>query len=177
MCAAKWIRLGKITAPQGIRGEVRVLPDTDFPERFAERQVYLYLPETDVLRGPLEVRLSHCKPRMLVLSVEGVNTREEAEELRGAIIQVPAESLPELPEGQYYHHQLVGLRVMTTDGRKLGVLQDVLPTGGNDVYVVRSTDTEHEWLIPAIREVVREIDLEQGIMSIQPLPGLLDQGS
>lgn len=169
----RWVRIGQITAPQGIKGEVRLMPDTDFPERLVERHVYLRL-KNGTRRGPVTIWLRYARGNQYVLAVEGVSDRNEAEELRGAVVEVPASSLPDLPEGEYYHHQLIGLKVQTVDGQVLGVVTNIFQTGSNDVYVVRSDLSQQEWLIPAIRDVVRKIDLHSGMMTIYPLPGLLE---
>ena len=104
------------------------------------------------------------------LKLAGVDDREAAEALRGATIEVPLEQAVRLPPGSYYWHQLIGLAVETKRGESLGRLVDILTTGSNDVYVVR--DDARELLLPAIRDVIREVDLENGRMVVELLPGL-----
>lgn len=161
------ITVARIVAAHGIRGEVSAYPETDFPERLrAGREVYV--------AGVAAARWSRIaavrtgKPPKLLLRLDGVDDRDAAEALRGAELQVAAADLPPLPEGRYYLHQIVGLRVLTEDGRELGKVDDVLQNAANDVYVVG------QYLIPALREVVREVDLAGGRMVVRPLPGLLD---
>jgi 16S rRNA processing protein RimM len=104
------------------------------------------------------------------LKLAGIDDRTAAEAMRGALVRVPIEQAVELPPGSYFWHEIVGLRVQDTRGRALGTVAEVLATGSNDVYVVR--DERRELLIPAIKDVVREIDLEQGRILIELLPGL-----
>jgi len=102
----------------------------------------------------------------------GVNTREMAEALNGKELLLPEDQLPQLEEGEYYHYQLIGLEVETTDGTFLGVLRKVIPTGSNDVYMVVKDD--REVLIPAIEDVIRSIDLKTGRMQVTLPEGLID---
>ena len=107
----------------------------------------------------------------LILKLAGIDDREAAEQLRGASLEVPTDQAVELPPGQYFWHQVVGLRaVVESSGRELGRVADILVTGSNDVYVVRKDG--RELLLPAIGEVVRAIDLERGEMRVELLPGL-----
>lgn len=105
------------------------------------------------------------------LALEGVESREEAQELAGGLVQVGAGEVEPLPEGRYYRFQLIGLQVWTVEGRHLGRIGEVLETGANDVLVVTGEDGR-EVLLPATREVVRRVDLERGRMEVFLLPGL-----
>jgi 16S rRNA processing protein RimM len=139
---------------------------TDYPERFKRTREVL------VAGGDRRLRVlgRRLSGNHVVLKLEGIADRTAAEALRGAIFEVPLAEAVRLPPDTYFWHQLVGLRVQTVEGAPLGVLIEVLPTGGNDVYVVR--DEAREILLPAIRDVVREIDLERGTMTVSLLPGL-----
>lgn len=171
---SSFVTVGRVTAPQGIRGEVRVWPETDFPERFAERRdLYLEGPEPRWLR----VEGVRFHKGFVLVKFAGCDDRDAAGALRGYRVQVPREALPPLPPGEFYHFQIVGLEVVTTDGRVLGRLVEILSTGANDVFVVRSEAAgaeAGEWLIPATREAVAEIDPAGGRLVVVPLPGLLD---
>jgi len=163
------IVIGKIVAPFGIRGEVKLIVLTEFPERFdAGRDVTAKRPDGE----PRELRVVKSKPYKdgLILAFEGVETRTEAEELRGMQVIINEDELGSLSEGSYYLFQLLGLTVVTDDGRELGVIEDVLQGGANDVYV-----TDGGLLIPAIRDVVKSIDLEDRRMVIWPMPGLIPE--
>lgn len=105
-----------------------------------------------------------------MIKLAGIEDRTAAEQLRGALLQVPLEQAVSLPPGSYYWHQILGLQVIERGGRVLGTVNEILTTGSNDVYVVRSG--ERELLLPAIRDVIREIDLERGVIVVELLPGL-----
>lgn len=119
-------------------------------------------------------RIERSKPyqRTLLLKLEGTDTRNAAEALRDASLEIPRSERPALPEGHYYLDQLIGLTVRTTGGRDLGTLEEVLRTAGNDVYLVRGEGREH--LVPAIKDVVQSVDPETGVMLVEAIPGLLD---
>ena len=104
----------------------------------------------------------------MLISFDGIETREEAGEYRNQMVYVEADALPELPEGEFYHHELIGLRVENEAGQALGVLEQVLVTGANDVYVVRTGD-DQELLLPVIHDVVLEIDPENGKVVVRPM--------
>jgi 16S rRNA processing protein RimM len=110
--------------------------------------------------------------KRLALELEGVDAPEIAEKLIGHSVMVNAWRLPPLPEGQYYHYQIVGLDVVDGDGASLGRLEEVLETGGNDVYVVRAG--ENEILVPATDDVVKQVDLDAGRIVVELPPGLVE---
>lgn len=169
----EWVTIGAVTAPHGVRGEVRVMPLTDFPDRFFDlKRVFL-------LQGATrhEYRVEGVKSLsrgLFLLKLQGVDRREDAERLRRAEVQVPrAEAVP-LPPGMYYVFDLVGARVVTVDGQELGLLKDVLTTAANDVYVVEDGDGR-EVLIPAVSHVVLSIDVDRGEIIVDPPLGLLEE--
>ncbi|MGB2939789.1 MAG: ribosome maturation factor RimM [Candidatus Dormiibacterota bacterium] len=153
------VRVAFVRRAVGLRGEVEVEPLTDDEARFR--------PGLTVHAGrrKLTIEAARPTPRGLLLRLAGVADRDAAEALRGEYLEVDSADVAELPEGSYYHWQLVGLEVETTDGRKLGRLVDVQPYPANDVYVVK--DGGAEVLVPAIREVVREVDLDRGRMIVE----------
>ncbi|MBE3590265.1 MAG: 16S rRNA processing protein RimM [Firmicutes bacterium] len=162
-----YVSVGEVVAPHGIRGDVRLRPETDFPERFPGRRVRLGM------EGPWR-RILDARPHrggLWILRLEGVSSREAAEALRGARLWVATAELPTLPAGRYYHHELIGLAVRTVDGRDLGRLAEILRTGANDVFVVRGP--LGEVLLPALRSVVASVDLAAGAMTVAPPPGSL----
>ncbi len=108
----------------------------------------------------------------LLLSFDGIDTPEEVGRLRNQWVYVPANDRPPLSEGEYYHHQLLGLTATSDDGVELGKITDILETGANDVYVIRS-DAGKETLLPAIQSVILDIDLDKGQMLVHLIPGLL----
>ena len=163
---ARRIAVGRVNAPWGLKGHVKVTPYTSNPERFASGSELL-------VRGKPTRVIEVVEPRGYpIVLFEGYASVSAAEALRGALIEIEGEALPELPQGEYYVHDLVGLTVRTRDGAVLGELAEVLTTGANDVYVVRRPG-ERDVLVPAIPDVVLDIDLEARTMTIEALEGLL----
>jgi 16S rRNA processing protein RimM len=166
----QFLVIGQILAPFGIRGAVKVEVMTDFPDRFRGlRTVYL-----GDKHAPHEVRLAEVREsgRQAILQFKGFDNPEDAAVLRGQLIFIPIEDAIPLEEGQYYVHQVVGLTVQTDTGETLGVVADVLFTGGNDVYVVEKDG--HEVLIPVVEDVILNVDLPAGTMLVRLPPGLID---
>lgn len=169
----QYITIGQIGAPYGIHGELKVLPLTDFPERFLKtRKVCLRC--GDELQEKVVEHASLHKG-MVLLKLAGIDTPEEAAGYRGVLLQVRESELCPLPEGHYYRYQIIGLDVCTEAGDLLGQVAEILDTGSNDVYLVKTGKSPEELLIPAIKEVVLKIDLEKRRMTIRPMPGLLEE--
>jgi 16S rRNA processing protein RimM len=165
-----WVRIGKIVAPHGLHGQMRVYPLTDFPQRFLSTQeLALELPAGPVVH---QVERAQLQGGMCILKLAGVCERSEAEKLRETFLLVGEERVVPLPENRYYIYQLLGLPVYTEQGRLLGKLAEVLPTGGNDVWVVQTQTGQI--LLPAIRQVIRGVDLEAKRIVVHLLPGLSD---
>jgi len=162
---ADLVIVGEVTRPHGLGGALRVLPVTDFPDHL------LGLGEVVLVDGvgARTVRVEHAEPagRFVAMKLSGVDTPEAAEALRGATLRIPAAAVQPLPPGQFYVFQIVGLRVRTPDGAPLGEVADVLRTGANDVYVVRSS-AGRETLLPAIEGVIETIDLSAGEIVVRP---------
>ena len=149
----------------GVRGEVRVRLETDVLANLAAgRRVYV-----GPNRHPTGIEAFHpgVKPR---LKLQGVHTREEARDLRGAEISIPLPEAVPLPEGSYYGVELIGVRVVALTGEPVGTLREVLSTGSNDVYVVRGP--AGEVLVPAIPDVVQDFDPERRVLTIELIEGL-----
>ncbi len=166
--------VGRVSRPHGVRGEVRVEIVTAYPERLAQRaDFYLARPDSPdvVQRYPVEGLRLHRET--LLLKLGGCDDRNEAEELRGMLVQIPTEEAVPLEEGEYYHFQIIGAAVETESGEALGRVVEVLETGANDVYIVRGP--RGELLVPAIESVVRELGLDAKRVVIRPLPGMLDE--
>jgi 16S rRNA processing protein RimM len=149
---------------------------TDYPERVVQHDcLYLARPHSpdDVDRYPLESVRPH--KGVLLIKLEGVDDRDAAEELRGMLVQVPLEEAVPLEEGEYYHFQLIGVDVETETGEWLGRVADVIATGAADVFVVRGP--RGEVLLPAIEDVILELDTEEREMTVHLLPGMLEEDS
>jgi 16S rRNA processing protein RimM len=169
----RYLAVGHVVGAHGLQGELKVELLTDDPHRFARlERVFIGLEGSEpVPRSLVGYRLH--KGRAL-LRLEGCKDRPTAESLRGYLVQVPlAEAIP-LEEGEYFEYQILGLDVWTASGEELGKLVEIIHTGANEVYVVRSTDTDRrDVLIPAIKDVVLEVDLEAGRLVVELPEGLI----
>ena len=157
--------VGRIRSAWGLRGDVSVEVLSDAPHRFAPGSVLR-------LKGePARVEYSRKGKRGLLVKLDTVNDRTQAEALRGADLTVLPEQVEALPEGIYYHFQILDLRVETEEGEQLGVVSEIIITGGNDVYVVHK-DGRRDILIPALPDVVLDVDMDTGVMTVSLLDGL-----
>ncbi|MCL2571139.1 MAG: ribosome maturation factor RimM [Defluviitaleaceae bacterium] len=167
-----WFKIGIIVKPQGIRGELRVLPTTDDPNRFGLlNEVLLRLPKGQETM----YKVTSARPHkgLVLVCLEGIGDRNAAEKLvRGVLLVPPEEALP-LDKDEYFIRDLVGLKVETEDGQVLGIIEDVFPTGANDVYIVRD-DEGKSFMLPAIKDVVQAVSLEAGTMIVRLIDGLLE---
>lgn len=168
-----YLAIGYIVGVHGLRGELKVELYTDFPERFESG--------VEVLIGERlqKYLIENSRPHKthLLLKLKKIDRREDAELLRNQWILIDEEDAVALEEDEYWIHEILGLHVLTEAGQLLGEVIDVLHTGANDVYVVlldppRGNQTE--LLLPAIGDVVKAVDLEQETITVQLLPGLLD---
>ncbi len=162
--------VGEIVSPFGRVGEVKVRLETDFPDRFARlKQVCLRWPSGDTRIVDVDGARLHKK--QILLKVRGIDSIDDAETLRNALVLVRADDAVRLPENEYYIHDLIGCEVVTPDGRALGPLTSVLASPANDVYVVGKGKSEI--LLPAIRDVIVDVDLAGRRIVVRPTPGLL----
>jgi len=162
-----FLAVGRIVRPHGIRGALLVAPISE---------------QLLGLNAGAEIRLGADRTPMILLELrrhgsrwllwlEGIDSRERAEDLRGQDIALPLADVPPLPEGTFYYWQIMGLRVVSDEGTALGTIVDVLETGANDVYVVRDEAGE-ELLLPAIESVILEVNLEEDELKVHLIPGL-----
>jgi 16S rRNA processing protein RimM len=160
------VAVGRITRAHGVHGEVAVLVLTEVVERFAPGSLVR-------LEDGRTLTVEEARPdrgRLLVRFLE-VPDRGAAQALASRYVFVPASEVPDLPDGSFWPHELVGCEVVTEDGRPLGAITEVMHTPGNDVWAAVRDD--HETLIPALREVVVDVDLVSRLITVRPLPGLI----
>jgi len=169
-----FVTVARVLRPDGFEGAVRVQPLTDFPERLLELE-RVRLTRT----GPLGTRSEwrrvlrvRRKGAGFTLLVEGTSNRDEARALAGALVEIPRSEVGRLPPGRFYRFEIIGLGVYDEAGRALGTVTDILETGANDVYVVTPEGAERapdEILVPALKDVVLEVDPEAGRMVVRLL--------
>lgn len=169
-----YFAVGRITGPHGLKGEVKVELHTDFPERFT--------PDTKLFIGEdlTEATIIVARPakNQMLLLLEGIKDRNQAEALRDEWLFVDEADAVELEEDTYWVHDIVGLQVQTEEGQRLGTIREVLFTGANEVYVVQTEATVNQGkdlLLPAIADVVQTVDLPNQMMIVRLLPGLLEE--
>lgn len=158
--------IGRVVAPRGLGGELKVAIDTEQPDRFLQLgEVYL----GDGLVC-FKVQRARLHRGQALLQLRGIADRNAAEAWRGAHVSVSMDDALPLEEGQYYCHQIEGLDAVTIEGEKLGRVTEVLATGANDVYVVRGD--QGELLLPAVKDVILRVDLQAGILVVRLPEGL-----
>ena len=172
----QYLRIGVITRPHGVHGEVKVYPTTDYPERFEE--------VTDVIiktpRGELKTRVEGVKyfKNLAIVKFQCFQNPEAIQGLTGSDIMISRDQAQPLEEGEYYIADLIGCRVISADtsqcapGQELGIVKDVLQTGANDVYVVETKSGE-ELLLPVIPDCILRVDIENSIITVNVMKGLL----
>ncbi len=165
------ITIGKAVKPWGLKGEIKIEPMTDFPERFNDlRRVHLVSAAgKEIVCDVKSIRYMGDCPLLLLA---GYDSPETAKTLNGWFIRVPEGETVPLPEGTYYWHELIGMEVVSEADEKIGTIVDVFETGSNDVYVVKRGG--NEVLLPATREVIKQIDRKTRRMVIHLMEGLLE---
>jgi len=160
--SSELLAVGRISSAHGVRGEVSIHKLTEVDERFAPGSI---LQLEDGRRLTVETMRPH--QRNLLVKFEQVADRTGAEALRGQVLLVPSDASPEPPEGSFWIHQVVGLEVVTEEGRSLGRIVEVQANPANDLWV-----TESGTLLPAIRDLVVQVDVEAGRVTVREMPGL-----
>lgn len=159
----EYILIGRLQRTHGVTGEIVFGIRTDFPERIKTGKI-VYLGNKH-----LPIKITGIRPfnNNLLITLENIKNREEAAEFTNLEVFVLTKDLPRLVDGQFYHHQLVGINAVLEDGTSIGTLREILVTGANDVYVIINSDG-HETLLPALEAVILDIDLETKCMKVKP---------
>lgn len=165
----EYLTVGEIINVHGVRGAVKVMPETDDPARFKKLKTARIV-QNGTARE-YAVKGVQLQNRFVILQLEGITDREAASLLRGATVEVARKDAAALPPDAYYIGDLVGCRVTEPDGSLLGTVEEVLETGSNDVYSVRTPQGKNI-LLPAIARVIRSVDIEKGEIVAELLPGL-----
>ncbi len=167
----KFLKIGAVTTTHGVRGEMKVFPTTDDPQRFLDLDEVILTngkqSETHSIVGVKFVK------NLVILKLEGIESMDEAVRYRSWDVMIPREKGVPLKENEYYVADVIGMTVRTEDGKLFGTLKDVMETGANDVYVVQ-TKEHGEVLIPAIKACIMRVNVEEGEMTVHLLPGLID---
>ncbi|MGD2050599.1 MAG: ribosome maturation factor RimM [Chloroflexota bacterium] len=164
----RFLVIGRVIKPHGVRGEVKVEVHTELPERFDWLE-QVYIGDPDPIAVPIEKVRFHKS--WVILKLAGYSDRNEAEKLRAQWLHVPEDEALPLEEGEYYLFQVIGFTVITDEGQVLGQVTEVIETKANNVFVVEGPNGEI--LLPDIDEVIKEVDLENGHLLVHLIPGLL----
>ena len=168
----KYLRVGVITSPHGVRGEVKVYPTTDDAMRFKKLDhVILDLGRGE--RRELKIRQGKFFKNMVILKFKEFNNINEIEKYKGKDLLIRRDQAVKLAPNENFITDLIGLKVVTDEGKEFGTLTDVLQTGANDVYVIESLEGK-EYLFPAIPQCILDVNLESQMVTVHILDGLLD---
>lgn len=164
------IRVGVISSTHGIRGEVKVFPTTDIPERFLDLKKVFLKTRKEMLE--LEIQSVKFFKNMVILKFKGLDSINDIEKYRSCDLYVSREDAVDLDEDEYYYADLIGLRVVTDTDEEFGVLRDIMETGANDVYVIERADGS-EVLLPAIQECILDVNMDENVMRVHLMKGLV----
>jgi 16S rRNA processing protein RimM len=166
------LRVGRIAGAHGLHGAIRFRPDNSESDTLEHVNRVFVERESGAAREYRLLGAQRLNRTTIRLVLEGLDNPDDADALHGAALSVAIADLPAKAPGEFYHFEAIGCVVTTTDGRRLGVIEEIIATGANDVWVVR--DGAAEVLVPVIENVVKSIDLNGRLMVIEAVPGLLD---
>lgn len=167
----QYLQVGVITQTHGVRGEVKVFPTTDDPERFLDLKRVLL--DTGKEKISLEIKSVKFFKQFVILKFKGIDNINDIERYKRCPLLVNREDAVELEEDEYFIADMIGMAVWTDDDKEFGTLKDVIETGANDVYIIQSKD-HGEVLVPAIKECIIDVNVEEQKMVIHLMDGLLD---
>ena len=164
--------IGRILRPHGIKGGIKVNLMTDWPERYRIGEP-IYVSTEDRPGSWRVIKDMHLQNKRLILKFEGVDDCDSAEALRNHLLQVRADQRPQMNKDTYYVPDLIGCDVRTVEGKMVGTLKEILQNTPQDIYVIE-TDIGDDILIPAVKEFVKDINIGQGLITIDPIEGLIN---
>ncbi|MGG1633609.1 ribosome maturation factor RimM [Paenibacillus sp. FSL A5-0031] len=171
----KWFTVGKVVNTHGIRGELKILSQTDFAEdRFASGNKLLMVNEESGASLEVKVISSRANKNVYILKLEGFTDINAVEKYKGWVLKISADQQLELEEGEYYYHEIIGCRVVTEEGEELGTISEILSPGANDVWVVdRPKGSGKQLLLPVIDDVLVNVDTKEKIVTVHLMEGLI----
>ncbi|MFC5649035.1 ribosome maturation factor RimM [Paenibacillus solisilvae] len=169
----QWLSVGKVVNTHGIRGDLKVISQTDFiEERFAVGSELILLSPDHSQQLKVTVQSSRLHKELIIVKLKGYDNINDVEKYKGWSLKVTKDNLVELEEGEYYHHQIIGCRVVTEEGEELGVISEILVPGANDVWVVDQPKGK-QVLIPVIDEVLLNVDVANKLVTVRLMEGLI----
>ncbi|WP_168122276.1 ribosome maturation factor RimM [Paenibacillus sp. HB172176] len=171
----KWYTVGKIVNTHGIRGELKILSQSDFAEqRFAVGSVLRMADEKTGESREVKITASRKQKNVYILRLQGFDNINQVEQYKGWNLQISEGDQEELEDGQYYYHQIIGCAVVTEDGEQLGEISEILSPGANDVWVVnRPKSRGAQILLPVIDEVVLHVNVAEKLVTVRLMEGLI----
>ncbi|TXK77506.1 ribosome maturation factor RimM [Paenibacillus sp. N3.4] len=168
----KLVTVGKIVNTHGIRGELKIIPETDFPERFDIGNT-LIIVDSQNKQTPVTVQTSRLHKNMFVIQFKQFNHINEVEKFKGSLVKIESNAQQPLEEGEYYYHEIIGCKVVTEEDQELGLVSEVLTPGANDVWVV-SLPKGKQLLLPVIDDVILNVDIASKTIRIHLMEGLME---
>lgn len=168
----KLVTVGRIVNSHGIRGELKVVPETDFPERFDKGNV-LIIVDSQNKQTPVTVQTSRLHKNMFILQFDQFSNINDVEKFKGSLLKIEAKEQQPLEEGEYYYHEIIGCKVITEEGQELGLVSEVLTPGANDVWVV-TLPKGKQLLLPVIDDVILDVDIANKTIRIHLMEGLME---
>ncbi|WP_071131242.1 ribosome maturation factor RimM [Enterococcus timonensis] len=172
---ANFLTVGNIVNTQGLKGELRVMSQTDFPEERFKVGAKLFI-ETKTEKIPVTIKTHRLHKNFQLVSFVDYPSINDVEKYKGTRLVVDASELSDddLAEDEFYYHEIIGLEVIDENGQNLGKVSEILETGANDVWTVKKPGRK-DWYLPYIDQVVKEIDLDHGVVKIEMMEGLIDE--
>lgn len=172
---SQFFKVGKIITTHGIKGEIRVYSYTDFPEERFTSGNQLFIGEAgNPTNFTVEVQYSKPHKNMYILKFQKLDMINDVEKFKGLYLWIPEEQQKELDKDEFYYHQIIDCVVETTEGKELGIVKEILNTGANDVWIVKSNDKKEDILIPYIEQVVKNVNIKDKRIIIEIIEGLID---
>jgi len=171
----KEVRIARIVNTFGVRGQIKVISETDFEEERFKVGQKVSVVKDDQLLDEVTIASSQLHKGTYIMGFEEYHNINQIEHFKGGWLMIDGKEQQALPEDEFYQHQIVGLNVVTTEGKDLGTIKEILSLGSNDVWVVKRCEAKKkDALIPYIEDVVKEVDLTKGEVLVELMEGLID---
>ncbi|WNR46621.1 ribosome maturation factor RimM [Paenibacillus roseipurpureus] len=168
----KLVTVGKVANTHGIRGEMKIVPETDFPERF-DKGSSLLIVDAQNKQTPVTIKTSRLHKNLFIVQFDQFSNINDVEKFKGSLVKIEAKHQQPLEEGEYYYHEIIGCKVITDEGQELGLVTEVLTPGANDVWVV-GLPKGKQLLLPVIDDVILDVDVANKSIRIHLMEGLME---
>ena len=165
------VRIGQIVSTQGLRGDVRVYPLTDYKERFEELE-YVYLEDSQEIE--LKIERVRYKKQLVILKFQGLDNIDDVQKLKNIYITIDKDKIRELPQDTYYIFDLIGSEIIDEDNSPVGILVDIVQNTAQDLYIIEDKSSKKKIMIPAVKEFVKEVNLKEKIIKVKLIEGMIE---